>query len=189
MAGQSVIVVIENEIDWEELSRWDKEIPDDSPYKYMTTDEILDLFDDDGNLIEDEDVDCDENRSIDDFLDLFDDNGNLIESKEENESSICDKYLDILWERYGDSDVKCDLSVDEFLALYDDDGKEIVDKNVTEEEEADSEHELLKCDESEDESVGQKVDQQTLIDIADLILKEHKNSCENSFSVNDSSCE
>ena len=34
----------ENFIDWEALAEWDREIPDNSPYKYLTSVEILDLF-------------------------------------------------------------------------------------------------------------------------------------------------
>ena len=58
MGGQSDILVdntSELKIDWEELAKWDYEVPEDSPYKNFTADEILDLFDDEGNEIIKED--------------------------------------------------------------------------------------------------------------------------------------
>ena len=62
-------------IDWEEFAEWEREIPDDSPYKNLTPDEILELFDENGNLIDDKenDVEIDWDEYLDELLIEFGD--------------------------------------------------------------------------------------------------------------------
>ena len=104
----------ENIQDWDSyLDEYDREIPEDNIFSLMTSDEILDLFDEDGNLIVD--------------INLYDD------------SEILLMFLE---KRYKLVESENFIPVDEVLATFDDEEDDdlenrVKDKYVTVEEEED----------------------------------------------------
>ena len=93
------------------LDQWDKEVSSDNPYKNMTADELLAMFDDNGKLIEDDH--CEKViKDVDELLALFDDDGKL----------IVNDLSKIVIEIEHDNPYR-NMTADELLAMFNEDGK------------------------------------------------------------------
>ena len=137
----------------------DYEVPKDSPYKNLTSDEILELLEYDVKEMTKEDV-----------VEIVD----------------WGKVLDETFDKYGDCDNSCNPSSDEILDLFDDDG---FLKKDAEGHEADPDHtsedvndDDIREAESKDISESNVVD--NIISVVDMIIEEKEDSFAHRFMIN-----